>query len=195
MRFDINCERFCTEGKLNEGLLADPVILAGQRKAEIAENIEKLRSERWAYCTIIIEGKKPAIKVTDQIALERNIENEQQEMQELARLIKIFNQLNPLFEEIQGKYPRLRSPTLTGLQQLRSDSIDSINNFMRRVKSELQTRAGNQSKGKSLDEVLKDPQFVQFKTDHDNYIKLEEAKIKEFDNYIVTVKNILKEGV
>lgn len=194
MRYDGTCERFCTEGRLQGDLLTDPVILAGQRKAEIAENIEKLRSQRWSYCTIVVDGKMPAIKVTNQIALESNIENEQQEMQKLARLIKIFNQLNPLYEEIQGKYPKLRSPTLTGLQQLRSDSIDSINNFMRRVKSEIQTRTVIQSNGKSLDDVLKDQQFLQFKEDHDKYIKLEETKIKEFDNYIATVKNILKGG-
>lgn len=194
MRYNGSCELFCTDGKLTGDLLDDPIVIAGQKRADIAENINRLRSQRWAYCAIIIEGEKPAIKVTDRSALESNIENEQKEMQELANLIKIFNQLNPLFEEIQGKYPRLRSPTLTGLNQLRLDSIDSINNFMRRVKSEIQTRTGIQSKGKSLDEVLNDPQFLQFKKEHDNYIKIEEAKIKEFDNYIATVKNILNGG-
>lgn len=77
MRYEINCERFCTEGNLNGDLLADPVILAGRRKAEIAENIEKLRSERWGFCTVTIEKNNPKISITNKIALEISCENEQ----------------------------------------------------------------------------------------------------------------------
>ena len=116
MRYEGNCEKFCTEGKLTGELWEDPIVMAGQRKAEIADEINKLRKGRFDYCTIVMDGKNPAIKVTDQIQFEGNIENEQNLMTELASLIKIFNQLNPLFGEIQTKYKFLRSPTLTGVR-------------------------------------------------------------------------------
>lgn len=84
-------------------------------------------------------------------------------MQELARLINIFNKLNPLFDEIQTKYKFLRSPTLTGVQQLRKESVNTINTLVSRIKSEVQYRTGIQSRGKSLDDVLKDPAFIAMK--------------------------------
>lgn len=189
MRYDVSCERFCTEGQLSSDLQVDPIVLAGQRKAEISEEIAKLRADRWGYCCLDSQAN---IVVTNKIAFDINYEKELAAMQELARLIDMFNKLNPLFEEIQNKFTMIKSPSLTGIQQLRHSSVMKITTLISRTKQELAYRSGIQSKGKALDEILKDPIFIQIKETNEKYIEIENAKIKEYDFYIARIMAILE---
>ncbi|MCX6678987.1 MAG: hypothetical protein NTX42_01285 [Methanothrix sp.] len=191
MRFEESCENYAINAA-DDGFETDPVISAGKEKAEIVEKVNELRSQRWGFCSLAPDNGSAKIVICDKIAFETSVNNELSEMQNLARLNSIFNKLNPLFHEVQLKYPALISPTLSGIEHMRSESIHKINTFMSRVKNEVAYRSGLQSKGQTLDQVLANPQFKKFKEDHEKYILAEEAKIKQLDFYSNQVKSIIQ---
>ena len=194
VRFDTNCERFCLDnGKLHGDILGDPVVEAAQEMAEITSRVVELRSQRWGYCSLVPEGDQAKIVIIDQAAFSANSKDEVAEMQELQKLNVIFQKLNPLFAEVQKKYPFILSPTLTGLRQLNKDSIEKAETFKRRIKDKVASICDSEilSKGKSLDEILLRPDVIAMQKENNEYIKIEETKIKEVENYIIIVKNIL----
>jgi hypothetical protein len=189
VRYNGSCEEYCIGAADSE----DEVIIAGKEKADIMGKVDELRRQRWGFCTVTMKGKLPEIVVTNQIALEISCENEAEQLKRLAELIQVFNKLNPLFEEVASKFPYLKEPTLKGLEILRTTSINQINKYIERIKREVQFKSEHiSSKGRSLDDVLADPNFIKMKKENENYIKIEEDKLKQINYYISEVKKALR---
>jgi hypothetical protein len=195
MRYNLSCEQYAIDAKLNSDLLQDPVVLAGRERAEIAARVAELQKRRWNFCSPTLNGGDQAkIVIIDQAAFDANCKDEVAEVQELQKLNAIFQKLNPLFAEVQKKYSFILSPTLTGLQQLKKSSIEKAETFKRRIKDKVAQICDSEilSKGKSLDEILLRPDVIAMQKENNEYIKIEEAKIKDYDHYINQIKQILK---
>jgi hypothetical protein len=194
VRYNGSCEEYCIGAAINSDE-PDPVVLAGQEKASIIGNVEELRRQRWCFCSVTMKNTQPEIVITNKIAFEISCENEAEQLKRLAELIQIFNKLNPLFEEVAAKFPYLKEPTLTGLDQLRNESITKINKYIERIKHEIQFKTGlASSKGRTLDEVMANPNFQKMKNETEGYIKIEEDKLKLINYYISEVKKALRGG-
>lgn len=195
MRYDLSCEKFCIDDKkLDSDLLGDPVVEAAQERAAIAARVSELRKQRWGYCALTLDGDQAKIVISDQAAFSANCKDEVAELQELQRLNAMFQKLNPLFAEVQKEYPFIMSPTLTGLQQLKKDSIKTIDNLNRRIKNKAASICDSEilSKGMTLADVLKRPEFIKMKEENEKYIEAEKEKLQAYDSYIHQVKQILK---
>ena len=188
MRYDGTCEEYTIVAAYSD----DPVVMAGKEKADISDKIEDLRRQRWSFASLVLKNNSPKIIITNEKKFEFSCEQEVAQMKQLAEFTAIFNQLNPLFDEIKTKYPRLKAPALHELKALRSESAQKIVTYINRIKNETVYKMGIQSKTKTLDDVLADPQLKQMKSEYEGYINAEEARLKDLDMYIAKINEILE---
>lgn len=189
MNYNCSCEKFCETS--NE--LTDPVVFAGNKKSELETDIKDLRIRRWNFAVLNLDKNgKPVVKIVDDKNFEASCKEEADKLKELSEYIEMFNSLNIIFEEVQKKYPRLKSPTLAGLQNLRHDCNDDILTFEGRVKNDLANRLMKyRSTGKTADDITNDPAYLATKNEYDEIIKQTQLKVTEINNYISQVKEIV----
>jgi hypothetical protein len=191
MNYNCSCETYCEKS----AELTDPVVFAGNAKSELETDIKNLRAKRWEFATLNIDKSgKPVIKIVDESIFEASCKEEADKLKSLASYIQMFNNLNIIFEEVQKKYPRLKAPTLAGLQDLRHDYNDDVRIYMGRVKTDLANRLiGYRTTGKTADDITTDPAFLAKKREYDGIIEQTQLKVTEINNYISHVKKIVGE--
>lgn len=186
------CEKYCE--KSSE--LSDPVVLLGSEKTELKADINNLRNKRWALATLQLDkNSKPVVKIIDEKSFEASCKEEADKLKKLSEYVMMFNNLNTLFEEIQKKHPRIKSPTLAGLKDLRHSYSNDILTYEGRIKNALVNKlTGYRTTGKTADQIITDQAFVATKAEYEELIKQTQAKLAEINNYINQVKKIV-EGV
>jgi hypothetical protein len=193
MRYgSVNCETYCKNAEYNE---EDSCIIAAKEMQEIEDNISKNRTARFGFCSITLVNNKPAIVICDKIGFEDSIKTEDMESKKLSGYISKFNLANPLFDEIIKEFPRLKSPNKTGLQIVKKELKTERFKIEARLKDSLTFKLNNESKGRPVDVVLQDPEYLTAKANTEDRIKIIDSKIAKCNEYLDIINSIFAEGV
>jgi hypothetical protein len=189
-RFQGSCEQFVRSSEVYHA--DDPIFMKADQLIDAEASLTELRKERFNYVTI---SGNAEIVITDKIKFDANVAAEQKIMKDLQSLIKLFNQLNPLFEEIHAEFPRLTEPTITGLKTLRNDLKSQNATFVQRIKNEFSHRVSSRGlyANVPIDQVIGDKNWLKFKEPNEKIIAENEVKIKKLTERIDQVESIFNE--
>jgi len=189
-RFVGTCEEWNSKNAIDD---EDAINNAAKEMQEIKDKISSERRSRFGFCTIALVCDKPEVVICDKVSFEKSISTEDASTKNLQKYIAIFNVLNPLFIDVQKEFPRLSNPTLKGLQLVRQELGMQKIKFENRLKNEFSAKLSSGSKGRTVDEMLKDPGFLEMKKTTNGYIKTIDVKITKCNEFI-NIINKLFEG-
>lgn len=137
-------------------------IAEGVVEAEAA--LKEIRAQRWGYCMPILgKGNKVEIQITDDAGFKQSVEDEAHHVATIARIRALFLKLQPIFDEISQKLPKLRVPTLKGLKDYETDCSNRVFITETRLKEELADRVTSaRARHQTLNDVLADPSWLAY---------------------------------
>ncbi|MDD4591199.1 MAG: hypothetical protein PHG06_12360 [Parabacteroides sp.] len=164
-----------------------------KRKIDTEIRIKQLLRDRWGYATFTMANGKLRFIVTDQVALDANIIEETQLNENLLKINAKFVSLDTVFADVMEKMPEYTKPCLSELKAFKM----SLSNERFEIEDKLRkdaafTLQSTRAKGQSLDSVLADPAFTDYKKRAENRMMRIDEKIKNCDTFISQIAEILK---
>ncbi len=192
----INCYEYC----INRAKYAmsenfdDGLVLAAGRIAEMEEELQELRVNRWQFATIgLNRAGSPVIEVLDKPGMKASVDREEVLTAEINKSRALFAELNPIFAQAQDEFVRFTKPTLKELAIYRQECLNRSFLMGRELKDETAYKlTSGRTKDLDLQGVLEDPEFVQHKQQVENTIKGLQAEAKKAEEYITKVEGILR---
>ncbi len=192
---EIKCSEYCKiRARMNQmDSLTDELIGMANHLIDNEIYIRQLQKDRWDFTTFTLANDKVSLVVTNQEKLDINFAEELRVNENMTKLQSKFFYLDTLFKNLQMELPEFVEPCFSKLKTFRinlSNDRFMIDSKLRKEASFLLDSV--KSKGQSVDEVLADPKFTEYKKGAENRMRIIDEKIKICDNYILQIIEILK---
>jgi hypothetical protein len=154
--------------------------------------IRQLQKDRWNCTTFTLANGKVRLVVIDQEKLDINFAEELRVNENITKLQSLFSSLDIIFENLQLQLPNFVKPCISELKKFRMDlSNDRFLTDAKLRKDAAFLLDSARSKGRSIDEVLADPQFTDYKKGAEMRMKRIDEQIKICDDTISQIHEII----
>lgn len=194
MSDQLKCSEYCKiRARMQEmDSLTDELIGMAKNLIDNEIYIRQLQKDRWNYTTFTLANGKVRLVVTDQEKLDINFAEELRTNENITKLQSLFGSLDTIFENLQLQLPTFIKPCILDLKKFRMDlSNDRFLTEAKLRKDAAFLLDSARSKGRSIDEVLADPQFTDYKKGAEMRMKRIDEQIKICDDTISQIHEII----